>query len=108
MGQLTKCWLLYHFYLKWYTAAMPTARHRYQVTETDEVQRALDEAAKRWPSELRSRLLLRVINAGGDAIAEDDAKTLLFRRAAIGRARGAYMDAYGADYLNRLRDDWPE
>lgn len=33
----------------WFTAGMPTTRRRHQVTETDELAAALDEAAARWP-----------------------------------------------------------
>lgn len=91
---------------RWYTFDMPTARRRYQVTETESVERALDEAAKRWPGEPRSRLMLRVINAGGEVVAQ---QALAHRReAAIRRVAGSYMDAYSSDYLAKLRDDWPE
>jgi hypothetical protein len=87
---------------------MPTARHRYQVTETDDVERALEAAAKRWPGEPRSRLLLRIINAGGTAVTQSSDLVAEARRAAIDHARGAYTDAYGPDYLALLREDWPE
>lgn len=84
---------------------MPTARRRYQVTETESVGRALDEAAKRWPGESRSRLMLRVINAGGEVVAQQ--AVIQRRRDAVRRVAGSYMDAYGSDYLIKLRDDWP-
>lgn len=86
---------------------MPTARRRYQVTESDDVERALNEAAEEWPNEPRSRLILRVIRAGGDALAQRDQAIAEARAAAIARVRGAYSGAFGADYLSRLRDDWP-
>jgi hypothetical protein len=85
---------------------MPTARRRYQVTETEAVERALEAAAEQWPDEPRSRLMLRVINAGGDAVAQR--AIAQSRLAAMKRVAGAYMDAFGSDYLTRLRDDWPE
>jgi hypothetical protein len=85
---------------------MPTARRRYQVTETESVERALDEAAKRWPNESRSRLMLRVINAGRETVAQQSQTES--RLTAIRRVAGSYRDAYGADYLTRLREDWPE
>lgn len=84
---------------------MPTARRRYQVTETDDVARALDEAARRWPNEPRSRLIVRTITAGGKALANDAADEA--RLATLRRLRGTYADAYGPGYLTTLRSDWP-
>jgi hypothetical protein len=85
---------------------MPTARPRYQITETDEVARAIDAAAAKWPGEPRSRLLVRVIAAGGDVLSAD--AELAKRRAALERLRGKYSDAYPPGYLEELRADWPE
>ena len=84
---------------------MPTARRRYQVTETDDVVRALDEAAQRWPNEPRSRLIVRAITAGGEALASTAASET--RLATVRRLQGTYADAYGAKYLESLRTDWP-
>lgn len=47
---------------------MPTVRPRHQITETPEVARAIGVAAQRWPGEPRSRLLLRLIEAGRAAL----------------------------------------
>lgn len=86
---------------------MPTARPRYQVTETAEVARALDRAAKRWPGESRSRLLLRLVEAGDEALAQDQHAELEAQRAAVTASSGAYADAFPAEYLAELRQDWP-
>jgi hypothetical protein len=84
---------------------MPTARRRYQVTETDDVAHAIDVAAQRWPDEPRSRLIVRAITAGGQALAADaDRKA---RRITLRRLRGSYADVYGPGYLEALRTDWP-
>lgn len=100
---------VYHHSSRWYHLIMPTARRRYQVTETDEVARALDEAAKRWPDEPRSRLIVRTITAGGETLANNAAAES--RLATLHRLQGsygnAYGNAYGTDYLNALRTDWP-
>ena len=86
---------------------MPTARPRHQITETPAVARAIDAAAKRWPDEPRSKLLLRLVDAGGAAIEEVEDVRARERRAAIEASSGKYADAFGTDYLADLRSDWP-
>lgn len=97
---------MYHLDIRWDTVRMPTARARYQVTETPAVARALDRAAKRWPGEPRSRLLLRLVEVGGDALAQDQQADLEAHRAAVSASSGAYADAFPAGYLAELRQDW--
>jgi hypothetical protein len=88
---------------------MPTSHRRYQITETAEVARAIDIAAERWPDKERSRLLLRVIEAGAVAVEKGPTSVADSRRKAIRRAAdGEWADAFGPDYLARLREDWPE
>jgi hypothetical protein len=86
---------------------MPTARPRYQVTETPDVARAIDRAARRWPGEPRSKLLLRLVDVGNQALEQDQAQEAQAHRAAVGASSGAYPDAFGPDYLSDLREDWP-
>ena len=62
---------------------MPTIRPRYQVTETPEVARALDRAAKRWPGEPRSRLLVRLVEVGGGLLENEESARELSHRAAV-------------------------
>ncbi|MGH3274532.1 MAG: hypothetical protein ACRDNZ_09485 [Streptosporangiaceae bacterium] len=87
---------------------MPTTRPRYQITETSDVAHALDIAARRWPREPRSRLLLRLIRAGGAALEQvrDDATRARLR--AIDATSGKYADAFTDDHLVDLRQDWPQ
>jgi hypothetical protein len=85
---------------------VPTSRPRYQVTETDEIARALDAAERRWPGEPRSRLLVRLIVDGGEKIAEIDEAVAERRRAALSRA-GELGIRYPDGYLTALRDEWP-
>lgn len=87
---------------------MPTTRPRHQITETPAVARALDDAAKRWPGESRSRLLVRLIDAGALALAETRREQSEHRRAVIQATSGKYTEAFPAGYLNELRQDWPE
>ena len=86
---------------------MPTSRPRYQVTETPEVARALDAAAKRWPGEPRSRLLLRLVHAGEKVFAEAEDDRVRRRRTAIELTSEKYAEAFPDDYLGELRQDWP-
>ena len=83
---------------------MPTQRPRHMITETDEVARALDHAARRWPGEPRSKLLLHLIEEGERAL-EDQVDR---KREVILRTSGAFTGAFGPGYLDELRKDWPE
>ncbi len=85
--------------------SMPTTRPRYQVTETTAVARALDLAAKRWPGEPRSKLLLRLLEAGCGALERD--RHLDAHLAAVVASSGRYAQAFGREYLTELRADWP-
>jgi hypothetical protein len=79
------------------------------ITETDEVARALDDAARQWPHdrERPSKLLLDLVREGHRAITVDTERTTAARRAAIERTDGALTGSYPAGYLDDLRRDWP-
>jgi hypothetical protein len=87
---------------------MPTARHRYQITETDEVARALDAAELRWPGEPRSRLLLRLIVLNGEAVQEVNEAEADRRRAAIEQYAGTFPGLSNPTLREELRNEWPE
>lgn len=88
---------------------MPTTRPRHLITETDQVARALDDAARRWPEDRdsRARLLLHLVEEGHHALLHEVDEHRRARLAAIRRTSGALTGLYGADYLERLREDWP-
>ena len=86
---------------------MPTTRPRYQVTETETVGHALDAAAEEWPDEPRSKLLLRLIALGEQALQHGRSEQVLARRIAIQETSGKYDGVFGENYLAELRDDWP-
>jgi len=87
---------------------MPTTRPRLTITETDDVARALDDAAARWP-EVRSRrqLLLRLLEQGQEALRRDRDADAERRRQAIRRTSGSLTGSYPPDHLAALREDWP-
>lgn len=89
---------------------MPTSRPRHTITETDEVARALDEAARRWPRErhARGKLLQRLVVEGYQALREHGAQAAGARREAIARTSGVLTGDYGDSYLDDLRSEWPE
>lgn len=87
---------------------MPTIRPRHQVTETPEVAHALDLAARRWPNEPRSKLLVRLVQAGSNALKEGRMEEAHHRLAAIDATSGKYADVFADGYLAELRQDWPE
>lgn len=89
---------------------MPTTRARHVITETDAVERAIDAAAKRWPADAgrRGLLLVRLVEEGHRALLEERERRLDERRRAIRETSGILTGVYPADYLRKLRDEWPE
>jgi hypothetical protein len=87
---------------------MPSRRPRLTITDSGAVAEALDEAASHWP-EVRSRreLLLRLIERGRRAIAQDEADARERRKNAIERVRGSMTGVYQPSYREDLRDEWP-
>jgi hypothetical protein len=80
------------------------------ITETDEVARALRDAARQWPGDRDrpAKLLLDLVREGHRAIARDVDRDRAERRAAIEWTSGALTGVYPIGYLDRLRDEWPE
>lgn len=86
---------------------MPTTLPRYQVTETPELARALEVAARRWP-EITSRaaLIAALAEEGARTIQGDEEERIAERRALIDSLAGGFHFEPG--YLVKLREDWPE
>ncbi len=87
---------------------MPTARPRHQVTETPDVAHALDIAARRWPGEPRSKLLLRLLQAGSSTLEQERSEAARVRLRAVDATSGKYADLFPDEYVTQLREDWPE
>jgi hypothetical protein len=89
---------------------MPTTRVRHMITETDEIERALNDAAEHWPAEreARGRLLVRLVKEGHRSLRERQAALIAGRTDAIDRTSGMLSGVYGPDHLAELREDWPE
>jgi hypothetical protein len=77
------------------------------VIETPTVARAIDLAARHWPGEPRSELLLRLVDIGCAALDRRQEVDFDAHRAAVTAGSNAYPDVFGPEYLANLRGDWP-
>jgi hypothetical protein len=89
---------------------MPTTRPRHLITETDQVARALDDAALQWPdlAESRAKLLVRLLEEGHRTVIDGRERRLTARRTSIRAGAGVFDGLYPENYLEELRQDWPE
>lgn len=89
---------------------MPTTRARHMVTETAEIERALDTAARAWPElrDDRAALLRRLIARGADDIGEVAEGRRRERLAAIRETAGTFTGVFPPNAAAALRDEWPE
>ena len=69
---------------------------------------AIDVAATIWPDESRSRLILKLIEAGERSLRSNSEDALEARRRAIRAVSGTLDDVYEPGYLETLRQDWPD
>lgn len=61
----------------------------------------------RWPGESPSKLLLRLIDVGGNTLEHDMLAEDGTRHAAVTASSGRYAAAFGPDYPKELRAVWP-
>ena len=88
---------------------MPTARHRFSVTESDELMQVLDAASQIWPEHAddRAELLRLVVRWGGERVLEVAERQNLDRLVAIRETAASLTDLYPPDAAQRLKDEWP-
>jgi hypothetical protein len=98
-----------HLCFRCYTWVIPTTNRRHAITETEDIARALEVAAKAWPdlADKPGALLRRLILLGRNTLAHDRAAADDAREQAIDATAGALAGVFGPDYLRELREDWP-
>lgn len=77
------------------------------MTETDDLARALDAAEFRWPGLSRAQILVRLALEGHRAAQQAHDESRRRKLAALREHSGMLTGAYGADYLDKLRAEWP-
>lgn len=89
---------------------VPTSHPRHAITETDEIADALGLARRAWPdlADRPGALLRRLIIEGRNALVHSNTGTDLAIREAISDTAGALTGVFGDNYLEGLREDWPE
>jgi hypothetical protein len=87
---------------------VPTTRPRHQITETEELAAALDEAASRWPQLSRGQLITKLALEGHRASIVRQRQHRSDRLDALQRHSGALTGIYPSGHLEDLREDWPE
>ena len=86
---------------------MPTVRPRHMITETPDVEQALDVAERRWPGVPRGQLLKRLIREGAESVRGATDSLLEDRMARILAAAGGFDDCFNPALREELREDWP-
>lgn len=86
---------------------MPTQLMRSQITHTPQVTRALEQARERWSDESDGRLLVHLIEAGGQHLHEERTREIEERRADIERMSARYKGVF-TESLASIREGWPE
>lgn len=79
------------------------------ITESDELAKALDAAARIWPEhrDNRSELLRQIVRVGTERIANTESERVLQRKAAIESNAGRFRNLWPSDWRDEMRDEWP-
>lgn len=75
------------------------------ITEDDELAAAIDRLASRRPGITRARALKELARIGATVALPDDEDV---RRTRVGELAGALTGCYPPNYLEELRDEWPQ
>lgn len=80
------------------------------ITETDDIRRAIDDAAQWWPdiADDRAALLRRLILNGARSGAEEAMRARMRRLEALAEVSGMFTGLYPPGEARRLAEEWPE
>ena len=80
------------------------------ITESEDLEQALQFAAIAWPSEKdhKSILIKRLIEEGARALEGRISQTSKARLEAIDAVAGKYDDVWPDDWLEQARSEWPD
>ena len=89
---------------------MPTEHRRHAITETEDISGALKIARRAWPelADKPGALLRQLILVGRNTLAHNQTAVDDQRQQAIDETTGALAGVFGPNYLEELREDWPE
>lgn len=80
------------------------------ITETDQISQGLSQAAKQWPefAEQRTLLLRKIIEAGLQAIENEESKRTQNRLASVKKVAGSMDGIWPTNWKQEMAEDWPE
>ena len=85
---------------------MPTLRPRIQVTETEELTRALAIAEEMWPGESKSTQVCRLAELGAESAIERRFAASLERQEALAQLQRELGDTFAGLTLKEVRAAW--
>jgi len=88
---------------------MPTVRHRYMITETDDLIAAIDAAATLWPHAKgeRAELLRLIIKRGAQGVEHDAQKLRNDWLTVITQISEDLGDVWPNDWSKQRTQEWP-
>ena len=80
------------------------------ITETDQISQGLSQAAKQWLelAEQRTLLLRKIIEAGLQAIENEESKRTQNRLASVKKVAGSMDGIWPTNWKEEMAEDWPE
>lgn len=89
---------------------MPTTRPRHMITESDQLNAALINAAKIWPDleGKRTLLLRKVLEVGIEGIETQAAEKKKGRLAKVDDIAGSMDGIWPSNWRKELAEDWPK
>jgi len=78
------------------------------VTHTAPIQQALAVGAAEWPDASDSERLARLAIKGADVFQAERQKAVVEWHSTVESVSGIFSGVFSSDYLDEIRDGWPE